>query len=147
MTKEALTAEEASHILRGYYPHLPPDPCLLCKSIHDKLVQIKAGGEKGEVQRMSEPELTAEQQARDMLERMGVEDSQSFSTGELVELANLIDAVSGFTRDDVKRLRLAGIALETDETLNAVDNADYVSACRSLADRIEVRLPKEGEHD
>jgi len=34
--------------------------------------------------------MTAEQQARDMLERMGVEDAQSFSTGDLVELANLI---------------------------------------------------------
>jgi hypothetical protein len=33
---------------------------------------------------------TAEQQARDMLERMGVEDAQSFTAGDLVELANLI---------------------------------------------------------
>lgn len=34
--------------------------------------------------------MTAEQKARDMLERMGVEDAQSFSAGDLVELANLI---------------------------------------------------------
>ena len=33
---------------------------------------------------------TPEQQARDLLERMGIEDAQSFSSGDLVELANLI---------------------------------------------------------
>ncbi len=34
--------------------------------------------------------MTAEQQARDLLDRMGVDDAQSYSAGELVELANLI---------------------------------------------------------
>lgn len=34
--------------------------------------------------------MTAEQKARDMLERMGVEGAQDFSAGDLVELANLI---------------------------------------------------------
>jgi hypothetical protein len=33
---------------------------------------------------------SAEQQARDMLERMGIEDAQSFTSGDVVELANLI---------------------------------------------------------
>ena len=33
---------------------------------------------------------TAEQAARDMLERMGVEDAQDFTAGDVVELANLI---------------------------------------------------------
>jgi len=33
---------------------------------------------------------SAEQQARDLLDRMGVPDAQSFSAGDLVELANLI---------------------------------------------------------
>ena len=33
---------------------------------------------------------SAEQQARDMLARMGVPDAQSYSSGDLVELANLI---------------------------------------------------------
>ena len=33
---------------------------------------------------------TAEQKARDMLERIGVEDAQTYSAGELVELANMI---------------------------------------------------------
>lgn len=39
--------------------------------------------------------MTAEQKARDMLERMGVEGAQSFSAGDLVELANLIAARDG----------------------------------------------------
>jgi len=34
--------------------------------------------------------MTAEQKARDMLERMGVPDAQSYTAGDLVELANLI---------------------------------------------------------
>ncbi len=33
---------------------------------------------------------TAEQKARDLLERLGVENAQSYSAGDLVELANLI---------------------------------------------------------
>lgn len=36
------------------------------------------------------PQVSAEQQARDLLERCGVEDAQSFSAGDVVELANLI---------------------------------------------------------
>lgn len=34
--------------------------------------------------------ITAEQEARNLLERMGVEDAQSFLSGEVTELANLI---------------------------------------------------------
>lgn len=34
--------------------------------------------------------MTAEQKARNMLKRLGVEEAQSFSAGDLVELANLI---------------------------------------------------------
>ncbi len=34
--------------------------------------------------------MTTEQNARDMLERMGVPDAQAYSAGEVVELANLI---------------------------------------------------------
>jgi len=33
---------------------------------------------------------TAEQESRDLLERIGIEDAQSFTAGDLVELANLI---------------------------------------------------------
>lgn len=36
--------------------------------------------------------ISAEQQARDMLERMGIENAQSLTAGQLVELANLIAA-------------------------------------------------------
>src|SRR5689334_6218643 len=46
---------------------------------------------------------TAEQSARDMLERMGVEDAQSFTSGDLVELANLI-AERDRLRTEVDRL-------------------------------------------
>ena len=41
--------------------------------------------------KMNEP-MSAEQKARDMLERMGVDGAQNFSAGELVELASLIAA-------------------------------------------------------
>jgi hypothetical protein len=34
--------------------------------------------------------MTAEQKARELLERIGVENAKAFSSGELVELANLI---------------------------------------------------------
>ena len=42
---------------------------------------------------------TAEQKARDMLERIGVSDAQSFSAGDLVESANLIDSSDALARD------------------------------------------------
>lgn len=42
---------------------------------------------------MSTPKaVTAEQAARDLLERLGVKDAQSYTSGDLVELANLIPA-------------------------------------------------------
>ncbi len=34
--------------------------------------------------------MTAEQKARNVLERLGIENAQDFSAGELVEIANLI---------------------------------------------------------
>jgi hypothetical protein len=34
--------------------------------------------------------MTAEQQARDLLERVGVQEAQSFSSGDVLEIANLI---------------------------------------------------------
>ena len=39
-------------------------------------------------------DYTPEQEARDLLERMGIEDAQEWSSGDLVELANLIDALA-----------------------------------------------------
>jgi len=41
---------------------------------------------------------SAEQQARDLLERCGVEDAQSFSAGDVVELANLIAETNRYRR-------------------------------------------------
>ena len=46
--------------------------------------------------------MTAEQQARDMLERMGVDGAQSFSSGELVELANLLNFSQLLTKKNVE---------------------------------------------
>lgn len=40
------------------------------------------------------PHTSAEQKARDMLERIGVKEAQQFSAGNLVELANLIASAS-----------------------------------------------------
>lgn len=41
----------------------------------------------------NEKRLSAEQQARDLLERMEIPNAQNFSSGELVELANLIAGI------------------------------------------------------
>lgn len=41
---------------------------------------------------------SAEQDARDLLERLGVADAQSYSAGELVELANLINEAAGWRK-------------------------------------------------
>ncbi len=46
--------------------------------------------------------MTAEQQARVMLERMGVDGAQSFSSGELVELANLLNFSQLLTKKNVE---------------------------------------------
>lgn len=46
---------------------------------------------------------TAEQQARDLLERYGVEDAQSMSTGDVVELANLIADANAYRKPYTNR--------------------------------------------
>ena len=46
--------------------------------------------------------MTAEQQARDMLERMGIDGAQSFSSGEIVELANLLNFSQLLTKKNVE---------------------------------------------
>jgi hypothetical protein len=75
---------------------------------------------------------SAEQQARDLLDRMGVPDAQSFSAGDLVELANLIamrpkppglkqqalselQAVIDYSRDN-------GVAIYTGRILRAIES-------------------------
>lgn len=45
--------------------------------------------------------MTAEQQARDMLERIGVDGAQSFTAGDLVELANLLNFSQALTKKNV----------------------------------------------
>ncbi len=60
---------------------------------------------------------TAEQMARDMLERAGVDYAQSMTAGDLVEIANMID--------DVERLRgalITGASL-LEQGCNASDMA------------------------
>lgn len=51
---------------------------------------------------------TAEQQARDMLERMGVPEAQSYTAGDLVELANLIAHAQDVEKWRAKGERLFG---------------------------------------
>jgi len=53
-------------------------------------------------------EKSAEQQARDLLESIGVPNAQSYSSGTVVELANLIAAVhrGGKRKHDFKRAAL-----------------------------------------
>lgn len=47
-------------------------------------------------------EKSAEQEARDLLERCGVEDAQSFTAGDVVELANLIVELDDYRRARAK---------------------------------------------
>jgi hypothetical protein len=47
---------------------------------------------------------SAEQAARDMLARAGVEDAQRFTAGDLVEIANIIAALR-FTSEEVETMR------------------------------------------
>ena len=46
--------------------------------------------------------MTAEQQARDMLERIGVDGAQSFTAGDIVELANLLNFSQSLTKKNVE---------------------------------------------
>jgi hypothetical protein len=80
------------------------------------------------------PALTtsAEQEARNLLERMGVEDAQSFTAGDVVELANILATLSSFTWEDVDLLRL--VAEERAGPFMRPTVTD-------LADRIEALLP------
>jgi hypothetical protein len=55
--------------------------------------------------------MTAEQQARDLLERAGVGNAQNFSAGELVELANLVCERNGYRNDAIRYRKLRAMAL------------------------------------
>jgi hypothetical protein len=66
-------------------------------------------------------DTTVEQQARDMLERMGVEGAQSYSAGDLSELANLI-ASNIRMRRDILRFRIVTDPKVPDDDLRICDS-------------------------
>jgi len=68
--------------------------------------------------------LTPEQQARDMLERMGWEKAQGPSAGDVVELANLISDVGYVTSAD--RLKELATRFCVEEHPDAVEIAAFV---------------------
>lgn len=91
------------------------------------------------------PVWTAEQEGRDMLDRMGVPRAQRFSAGELVELANVIAATRAFTREDVAHLRfMAERERSADEVGEMGAHAEYGDELDRIADRIEALLPTDG---
>lgn len=75
--------------------------------------------------------LSAEQQARDMLERCGVDDAQTFSSGDLVELANLIADANG------NRRQIAAIRRLHQQYRPAFGTADVCSHCTRGMDLVE----------
>ena len=74
--------------------------------------------------------MTIEQQARDLLERMGVENAQSFTAGELVELANLISEKASYYNDAIRYRKLRAMALKhySLEAFVACEALDHVSS-------------------
>lgn len=74
-------------------------------------------------------ELSAEQAARDMLGRAGVRDAQSFSSGDLVEVANLIALRSMITREALDRLTC--LIDTTDDPDEQQKGRDFIEALRS----------------
>lgn len=58
---------------------------------------------------------TPEQAARDLLERIGVEDAQTFTAGDVVELANLISELRQWRELGAELERLAADIKPNDE--------------------------------
>lgn len=71
---------------------------------------------------------SAEQQARDLLERLDVEDAQSFSSGDLVELANLIA--------EVERLRVV-VKEVRHQASDFTPSPDLADAILAILDRYQ----------
>ena len=72
---------------------------------------------------------TAEQQARDMLERMGVEDAQEFTDEDIVELANLISHYdSALIKDAMRYRKLRDLAMNDGclEATIAIGQFDFI---------------------
>lgn len=81
--------------------------------------------------------MTLEQQARNILERMEIENAQSFSSGELVDISNLLNLVSLLKitlRDSVKALK------ECDEA--SWSPAEVSKIVRDQTKKIEQALEK-----
>lgn len=87
------------------------------------------------------PAGTPEQEARDLLEQMGIEDAQSWSAGELVFLANRLHELSICKgqlaaaireRDELKQ----GLVVQIDQTLAL---SRRLEECRAaLVDAVEI---------
>lgn len=78
--------------------------------------------------------ITAEQQARDLMEQCGVEDAQSFSSGDVVALANFIADANHFrvTLEKIRHIATAytpdpGVVSEIAETAAQALNNAYPS--------------------
>lgn len=80
--------------------------------------------------------MTAEQQARDLLERMGVDGAQQMTAGDVVELANLIEQ-----RDHLARtLKRALDDFDDPRTLSVGDmSCDWVDEARAAMASSQVR--------
>lgn len=92
--------------------------------------------------------MTAEQEARDMLGRMGVANAHMWTTGELVELANLIAKARAFTQEDVNLLEKLNRANDYQETdrhstpvIDTTVTVEETLRLRSLASRIKALIP------
>ncbi len=84
-------------------------------------------------------EVTAEQQARDMLDRMGIDGAQSFSSGELVELANLLNFSQLLTKKNAE----LGVKV-VDGTIAARRISDENEKLRAFAQAIMEAWPDGG---
>lgn len=82
--------QKAARELAHFADHGPADQYL------DAIDRLEA--KLGAVRVLAESDKSAEQQARDLLERLDVEDAQAYSSGDLVELANLIADADRYER-------------------------------------------------
>ncbi len=95
-------------------------------------------------------EQTAEQRARDMLERMGVEDAQSFTAGDVVELANLIARPSLTPADLIALRELVGtwrVEAYTDKQTGFHESAYVRQRLADQLDTLITRLSSETEKE
>ena len=77
---------------------------------------------------------SAEQQARDMLERAGVENAQNISASDIVEIANLI-AIKP-TNETIERCATIAETLERGTRYQWVSDSLFGGLVKQIADRI-----------